>query len=233
MKTRTYQRDLAHRTREVYGSKGGKAVAEKAFGKLGNLLFRRNAALWYGRELVSLPSQGKAEVPGTFSPIEPDELARWLLESKELEWAADPRELRVASRRRHGWTCWRLCGEIAAFCKIGHGSVFIVDFEREVSVPERVSFLSDVYVVKAMRRRGIARRLLLDTMDLLRVKSFVAMGSHVPADNLTSIRLFNSLGFRPFGEVRFTRVMGLPLFSTRPETVLKRMSEPETRVEGT
>ncbi len=227
MTTGTYRRDLADRVHHVYRSKGGIAVAERVCAKLRNLLFRRNAAVWYARELVSpIPAHGR-EVPGTFSSIEPEELAEWLLESGELAWAADPRELRVASRRKHSWTCWRLCGEIAAFCKIGHESVFIVDFEKEMPLPERVSYLSDVYVLKTMRRKGIARRLILNTLDLLRVKSFVALGCHVPRENEASVRLFSSLGFRPFGEVRFTRILGLPFFSVRPEAILKRMSEPE------
>ncbi|KPJ59720.1 MAG: hypothetical protein AMJ46_10240 [Latescibacteria bacterium DG_63] len=223
----THERGLVDRALELYRSEGGRAVARRVSAKLRNLLLRRNAALWYGRALVSPLPAGTAQVPGTFSPIEPDELAGWLLESEELAWAADPRELRVASRLKHDWTCWRLCGQIVAFCKIGHGRVFIVDFERTVSLPERVSFLSDVYVLEAMRRKGIARELLLATMDLLRVKSVVAIGCHIPSGNRPSIRLFTSLGFRPFGEVRFTRILGLPFFSTRPEAILRRMSDPE------
>jgi ribosomal protein S18 acetylase RimI-like enzyme len=220
------RRDLAVKIRDAYKDGGCRTVAAMSCARLSNLLLRRNAALWYGRELQSPLPLKRTDVPGTFASIEPEELARWLLASEEVAWAADPRELEIASQLEHVWTCWRVCGEIAGFCKIGHARVFVVDFEREVPLPERLSLLSDVYVLEEMRRKGIARELLIATMEVLRRSSFAAMGCHIPQDNRASIRLFESLGFHSFGEIRFTRVLGVPFFSVRPESVLERIADP-------
>ncbi|UCF79026.1 MAG: GNAT family N-acetyltransferase [Candidatus Eiseniibacteriota bacterium] len=220
----TSRRGLVDRVSEAYADGGCALVAKKTSASVKKALFRRSAALWYGRSLASSLPAERSSVPGTFSPIGPSELALWLREGRALLWAADPRELEVASQLGHGWTCWKLCGEIAAFCKIGHGRVFVEDFDRAISLPAWFAFLSDVYVLKEMRRRGIARQLILSTMRLLKEDSFTGMGCHVPASNRASIALFTSLGFRSFGEIRFTRVLGFPIFSERPERILERMA---------
>jgi GNAT superfamily N-acetyltransferase len=130
----------------------------------------------------------------------------------------------VAVRYDHRWTLWALGGETVAFCKVGGGRVFIVDFDRAFDLPERVAYLSDVYVTPLMRRKGIGRALLAETLSFLANESFAGVVCHIPRSNAASASLFGSLGFVPLGEVRFTRVLGLQLFSTRPERLLEKVA---------
>jgi ribosomal protein S18 acetylase RimI-like enzyme len=233
MKKGVYQESLVSKAVDAYRNQGLAAVGQRGAAKFTNFFFRSNEAVWFYRELVCLPlsEEGKprdAQVLGSFSPVVPEELAQWLKERKDLAWAGDSRELEIASRLRHPWTCWKLGREIVAFCKVGGGQVFIVDFERVLSLPEKLAFMSDVYVLPHARKQGIARELLLATMNSLREHSFSIVSCHIPAGNRASTRLFSSLGFRPFHKIRFTRILGVQIFSTKPEEVLRKMTDTET-----
>ena len=228
MKKDTCQNSLASRAEEVYRNEGLAAVCARAGIKIKNTFFRSNSAFWFARDLVSCPvadTEGfaGARVPGSFSSVTPGELGELLLNRKDLAWAVDPRELRIASSLKHPWTCWRLDGETVAFCKVGRGRVFIVDFEKPISLPDNLAFLSDVYVFAHARKRGIGRQLLLATMDSLARDSVSALSCHIPSSNRVSTRLFISLGFRPFGQIDFVRILGLSMFSVRPELMLEKM----------
>ncbi|MBN1503767.1 MAG: GNAT family N-acetyltransferase [Candidatus Eisenbacteria bacterium] len=161
---------------------------------------------------------------GDFAVADPLELGGWLRESAGLAWAADDRELEVAVSCGHKWTLWRLDGETVAFCKVGGGSVFIVDFDRAFDLPVGLIYLSDVYVMSRMRGKGIGRALLAATMRFLADNSFTGVVCHIPRKNVASAGLFGSLGFVRLGEVRFVRVFGMPFYSTRPERLLEELS---------
>jgi ribosomal protein S18 acetylase RimI-like enzyme len=228
-----YRKSLVSKASDVYREEGLAAVCRRAGAKLKNFFFRSNSACWFARELVSSSLTEKeqvasAPVPGSFSPVTPQELAKWVWDRRDLAWAVDPRELESASRLKHQWACWKLDGEIVAFCKVGGRRVFIVDFEKLVSLPKNLAFLSDVYVLPHARRKGIGRQLLVATMNSLRQDSFCVLSCHIPSSNQASIRLFSSLGFRSFGKIRFIRILGLPIFSMKPEVMLGKMAVAES-----
>ncbi len=211
---------------------------------MGSCAFKTNSAVWFGKELrpgksasdatASLrgptaagsggaPEQQAGGVAGDFSVADPRALGEWLRQSGGLAWAADERELDVAEEFGHRWTSWMLAGRTVGFCKVGGGRVFIVDFDRALVLPDGIAYLSDVYVTSQMRRRGIGRALLVETLRFLGSQAFEGVVCHIPKSNAASARLFGSLGFVPLGEVRFTRVLGIPMFSARPETLLQEM----------
>ena len=213
--------------------------------RLGSAVFKANSAVWYGKVLFpadspavtarprsgrtaagpdAAPSRPGHEAAGDFAVVDPQELAGWLRRTEGLAWAADERELAVAAACGHRWTSWGTGGRPAAFCKVGGGRVFIVDFDRAFGLPSGIAYISDVYVMSQMRRKGIGWALLEETLRFLRDDSFAGVVCHIPRSNAASARLFGSLGFAPLGEVRFTRVLGIPFFSTRPERLLEKMS---------
>jgi ribosomal protein S18 acetylase RimI-like enzyme len=172
---------------------------------------------------TAFPAAG--DVPGDFVPVWPQEFGGWLRRADELAWAADPRELEVAAACGHRWTSWNLAGDTVAFCKVGGRRVFVVDFDKALCLPGGLAYLSDVYVLPGMRRKGIGRGLLARTLEFLGENSFTGVVCHIPERNEPSAALFRSLGFELLGKVRFTRVLGIPAFSTRPEELLQRASQ--------
>ena len=212
---------------------------------MGSAVFKTNSAVWFGKELSPADSQPGAAsrqpgggvagfgpsspsavgaTTGDFAVADPRELAEWLRRSGGLAWAADERELDVAVECGHRWTLWAPGGQTVAFCKVGGGRVFIVDFDRALDLPGRIAYLSDLYVTPQMRRKGIGTALLVETLQFLRNESSAGVVCHIPRSNTASAGLFGSLGFVPLGQVRFTRILGIQLFSTRPERLLERMS---------
>lgn len=229
MKKDTCQNSLVSKAEKVYRDEGLAAVCARAGVKIGNILFRSNSAFWFSRDLVDCPitdteGSDSTQDPGSFSTVTPGELAELLRNRKDLAWAVDPRELNIATSMKHQWTCWRLDGETVAFCKVGRRRIFIVDFEKAISLPDNLAFLSDVYVFAHARKRGIGRQLLLATMNSLARDSVSVLSCHIPLSNLVSTKLFISLGFRPLGQIHFVRILGLPMFSVRPEVMLEKMA---------
>ena len=224
MKNDTHKRRLIRKAWELYKAEGFAAAGNRAAVRFKDLLVRSNAAVWFAKELGHSPPPERAPVPGSFSRVAPQVLAEWLWRRRGLSWAADPRELEIASPLEHPWTCWRLANEIVAFCKLGGGRVFIEDFERAVSLPKGLVFLSDIYVLSEARRKGIGRALLVATMNSLKQQSFSVLSCHIPATNHASAGLFGSLGFRSYGRVQFLRILGLPMFSIKPEQMLGKMA---------
>jgi len=219
----TLQSGLFRRAVQVRQSEGCGQVLRRAGAKLGTALFKSNSGIWFGRDLTAVLPEAMPGVVGEVSVVEPVELAAWLRSKKQLAWAADERELAVAEKHAHHWTKWTLQGETVAFCKVGGGRVFLVDFDRTLDLPEALSFLSDVYVVSHMRGKGIGRELLLKTMGTLIDSSFTRMACHIPSSNKVSLRLFESVGFRAYGKIRFTRIAGVAAYSVRPERMLEKI----------
>jgi len=236
--------DPVRRAAEIWRTRGTGELLRRAAARLTRLVFKSNSAVWYGRELRgagpsavaatlrapvesgvgAAPERRGSGVTGDFAVADPLELGRWLRRDDGLAWAADERELDVAAGCGHRWTSWSLGGRTVAFCKVGGGRVFIVDFDRAFDLPDGIAYLSDVYVMSQMRRKGIGRALLAETLRFLRSDSFVGVVCHIPRRNVASAGLFGSLGFSPLGEVRFTRVLGIQFYSTRPERLLEKMS---------
>jgi len=217
------------RAAEILRTRGPRELVRRIAARLGSAVFKANSAVWYGRVLSPAAPGAASSRPGSaaagdFAVVDPLELGEWLRRTEDLAWAADARELEVAAACGHRWTSWAAGGRTVAFCKVGGGKVFIVDFDRVFDLPRGIAYLSDVYVMSQMRRKGIGGVLLEETLRVLRDDSFAGVVCHIPRGNEASANLFGSLGFAPLGEVRFTRVLGIPFFSPRPERLLEEMS---------
>jgi len=229
MKKDAFQKSLASRAIDVCSDEGLVSAGRRARAKIGNAFLRSNSAFWYAKELggqrdAEAAGAGEEGNAGTFALMDPVGLAQALESRKELSWAVDPRELETSASLGHRWTCWKLKGEMVAFCKVGRGKVFIVDFERSVTLPEGLAFVSDVYVFPEFRRKGLARQLLVGTTNWLGQHSVSVVSCHIPLSNVASTKLFISLGFRTFGQIHFLRILGVPIYSFRPEDMLEKMA---------
>ena len=62
----------------------------------------------------------------------------------------------------------------------------------------RRGFIQDVFTRQGYRRRGIARRLVSELLDWLRGEAVAMVELTVATNNAEAIRLWESLGFRPY-----------------------------------
>ena len=80
---------------------------------------------------------------------------------------------------------------------VGYG-VARITFLPPFFAERRRGFIQDVFTNQGYRRRGIARRLLSDLLAWLREETVTTVELTVATNNTEAIRLWESLGFRPY-----------------------------------
>ncbi len=226
--SRARQRGLFGKTLEAWREEGCGGVVRRVLARTGKHLYKANSGVWLSRD-VDAPLKSVSDIAGDFSSVKPADLASWLRQTEGLAWAADERELATAEACAHLWTRWSVGGETVAFCKVGTGRVFVEDFDREVVLPDSIAFISDIYVSRGARRKGIGRALLVATIALLEERGARRVVCHIPPANQASAGLFESVGFGTLGEVRYTRILGVASFSVTPEQLLEKTKPGDTQ----
>lgn len=82
--------------------------------------------------------------------------------------------------------------------RIGGYGVARITFLPPFFAERRRGFIQDVFTKQGYRRRGIARRLVSDLLAWLREETVTTVELTVAIDNREAIRLWESLGFRPY-----------------------------------
>jgi ribosomal protein S18 acetylase RimI-like enzyme len=117
------------------------------------------------------------------------------------------KEIDVGVIEQHYFANARLEGRIIGYTKVGIKRVYIYDFGRCLTLPDKVSFLYHVYVAKEFRKKNIAQHLIIQVMSELAQTGYQKMFCHIAEWNVPSIRLFEGLGFRCVAEIRFYRFL--------------------------
>jgi len=80
---------------------------------------------------------------------------------------------------------------------VGYG-VARITFLPPFFADRRRGFIQDVFTSHSHRRRGIARRLVSDLLDWLSEEAVTTVELTVASNNTEAIRLWKSVGFRPY-----------------------------------
>lgn len=206
---------IAGRLSKAYREGGVAGVLCRAAGRLRRVAVRGNSAFWFERELADDLPRGTV-VPGAVFDFEGTRATcEWLAAHGE-GWMRDPRELALARRERHRYPNVLLHGEFAGYVKVARGRVYIGDYGKVLDVPGDAAFIYDTYVAEPFRGRGLASFMVSETMRRLQREGIHRIGCHIPGWNTASIRTYERLGFERRRHVRFLRLMGIRLYSSRP-----------------
>lgn len=83
----------------------------------------------------------------------------------------------------------------------------VVTFNFDLEYPGLDAFLTELYVIPAARRRGIAMQILAQVEARLRALDVVALNLAVRPDNAPALALYEAAGFQPW----LRRVLGKAL----------------------
>jgi aminoglycoside 6'-N-acetyltransferase I len=149
-----------------------------------------------------------ASAPARIEVVTHKHLAQWLPLRHAL-WPDTPRAEHAAEAAAllRAKDCLNLLalsdGEPAGFAEAALRHDYVNGCDAAPGEP--VAFLEGLYVVPALRRRGIARALCERIADWARSVGVAELASDTPIDNLESQAMHRALGFSETGRVVFFR----------------------------
>lgn len=205
------------KARRAYIEGGLPLLSARALRKLGRAAFRSNSAFWFERDL-SRPVQVTAPRVDLRVDWNTAETQAWLRQHLDFG-PAEERELETARRAGHHYPSVRHEGSIIGAIKVGHGTVYIADFDVEVAFPPGTAFIYDTHVLRAYRGLRVAPFLIASVLRWLQGRGFRRVLCHIPAWNHASRHAYQRCDFSCLRRIWFVEVLGHKWFSCPPELV--------------
>jgi len=203
----------------------------KVLAQFKNKTFQTNDAFWYCNNLstgTGLASAEDRDITVTDGCIELERAMQWIREqSVQMPWIYVPEETEYATRYHHCYPLLIWEGEISGYIKIALKKAFIQDYEDEISLEDDEAFICDTFILPALRGRHLGRSLLSEALRQLTEIRFVFC--HIPGWNRASTRLYQHLGFKQIGHIRYIRLLKLRFFTHNPNEIKKAGKASVTR----
>ena len=138
-------------------------------------------------------------VPGTWSPIE---LAR-----------IEERQQLIGGLYRGQ--------ELLGYTKLGWSTVYIMDYQCDLTLPERDCMVLDTYIAPKMRGSGLGSFLVTESSREMQRRGFTRRLSFVRADNAPMLRIAEKTGYRRLGQVDFFIILRRKYFRPDPLVLIE------------
>jgi len=198
----------------LYRNEGAGAMLRYAAERALYRVYETNDAFWFERNLSEPIAAVRPEIELDIDMDAGLKTILWIKSSGE-RWMLSENELRTAGAARHYFPSVMHKGTVIGYAKVATQRVYIDDYRREISLPERAAFIYDTYVCPPFRGRKIARRLISEIMLRLRGDGFAALGCHIPPWNTSSINAYTGAGFKCVRYARYRRLAGISWIEER------------------
>lgn len=203
------------RARRALKKDGVLFLLKKLARKIKYLTFRTTCSIWFCKSL-SEPVDSTAKHPDidiNFLKEDKSRLINWLREhNARFPWMYKEKEIQLAETDKHIYASILHHGDIIGYIKVGINNVYIHDFDKAVCFPNDSAFVYDTFILPEYRGKNIASYAISRTIDFLREAGFKKLWCHIEKWNTASLKTFQKAGFIPKGTIRFSRVLGLPIF---------------------
>jgi ribosomal protein S18 acetylase RimI-like enzyme len=215
--------EYSSKVRKAYESGGIPLLLVRTLKKTCYTVFQTNNALWFERDLSYPIADIQPRVPVEVD-WSPSETLEWL---KKRTIRGIPlifsdkrrREIDIGMKENHYFPNVKHQGDIIGYMKVGHGEVYIMDFDMSVYFPRGTAFIYDTYTSPGFRGLGIAPFLITDVMRFLKRRGYGRILCHIPKWNLASIRAYTKCSFEKIERIWYFQVFGRKWFSTHPKTL--------------
>lgn len=207
-------RDNLHKAKELFQEHGLFQFIKRILVKISRFIFQTNSAIWFEKDLAKIDD---------FSPSlsvkvnlnSKSDTIKWLRSRKE-SWLIHPKEIETGLKNSHYFPSVRYEGQIVGLAKVGHGDVFIADYDKVLRFAPQKAFIYDSYVLPEYRGKGVAAYLITEVMKMLKEKGFRTVRCHIPAWNKASIMTYKKVGFERLKDIRCFRVLGITFLTADP-----------------
>ncbi len=180
------------------------------------LTFRTTCSTWFCKSLSeTIDSTAKhADIDINFLKEDKSKLNDWLRDHNEkFPWMYKSKEIELAETDKHIYVNILHNSNIIGYIKVGINNIYIHDFDKIICFPKDSAFIYDTFILPECRGRNIAFYAISRTIDFLREAGFKKLWCHIEKWNTASLKTFQKAGFMPKGTIRFSRIIGLPIFT--------------------
>lgn len=190
-------------------------------GKFRRKLYKTNEAHWYCKNLKERgfnPLRDEPRLKLEFYNY--SDTVKWIrANKKEFPWIFNQKQIYSADKHSHYYPNLKADGKIVGLLKIGVKHVYIEDYEGEISLADDEAFIYDTFILPEYRRRYLGSFMLRCALNELETIGVLYIFCHIPKWNVSPIKLYRSLGFRPVAHIRYLRLMRFRFFSNNPDKV--------------
>jgi len=212
-----------HRSKKVAEEEGLISLIKKGFHKIRVSAYETNDAMWFGRSLDQpLP---KINIPKIAVVIASEsEFEKWLQQQQTVfSWVYVEQEVLATLNDPKIPFVAKVNNKIVGYLKVAIRNAYVLDYDAHIELPRDVAFVQDTFVLPEFRGRGIAKSVISKAMIYLKNQGYSRMFCHIPQWNIASIRTFTSLGFKPYGNIRFLRIFKWKVYTRKPERLIKEV----------
>ncbi len=187
----------------------------KALKMLYGLAYYSTSSLWFSRPLSEpIPE------PDTYQDLTVEFLidkkkilVDWLkTNNSTFTWMYIEKEIELAKQEKHIFVNISLNSQIIGYIKIGINRTYIHDFDKVADFPAGTAFIYDTFILPEYRRNNISYYAITKTLRYLAEHNYRKLFCHIEGWNRASLKLFKKAGFKNIGTVRFSKIIGLPIF---------------------
>ncbi|MFQ5751449.1 MAG: GNAT family N-acetyltransferase, partial [bacterium] len=201
-----------------YRTEGLASLLKSGFTKLSQFIFTSNHAMWFKRDLGKRIVASTTQISVYVEFEKRNKTLQWI-KSLGKEWMYNNKEIDTAIKENHIIASVNYQKKIIGYIKLGFNKVFIQDFQKVISFSPEKAFIYDTYVLPEFRGLGVAPYLITESMKYIKKKGFHQLVCHIPIWNTASINAYKKVGFEAVKDIRFAKILGLRLFSSRPEKI--------------
>jgi ribosomal protein S18 acetylase RimI-like enzyme len=209
-------KNMYSKIKHVYKKSGIKGLKKAVFSKFYGFLWKSNCSMWFERSLNQPFNNITPELPIYISFSGNNETIEWIQRNKD-DWYFMRKEIDVAIRNGHFFPHVKTDdNKIIGYMKIGCNTVFVKDFDRNITFPRGTAFVYDTYVSEEYRKKRVAQVMITEVMKYLKQRGYDHLRCHIEMWNKPSLEAYKKIGFEELKKIRFLRILGLELLSGDP-----------------
>jgi ribosomal protein S18 acetylase RimI-like enzyme len=216
----TMEQSYLDKIKIIYKDQGLKILLKQIMKNMLSLIFITNNAIWFEKDLTEDSVDFQPKIPVELEINSINQTIMWL-KSQKQSWLVNQKEIATACKYNHCWPSVRSNRKIIGCIKIGFDNVFIVDYKQVIRFPDKMAFIYDTFVLEEQRGKGVGKYLILQAIKFLKSQGYTKVRCHIPPWNKISIGVYEKMGFKKIGYIRFFRILGVPI--RKVNTVEKKM----------
>lgn len=190
------------------------AVGKPLIRKVPRSVFETKSALWNARDLRTHRATVEPDIPVTVEFMRFDETLQWI-ETLQIRELLDKRDRQIAVLHGHYWGNAKHEKKIIACIKLCVKRVYIPDFKKILTLPDHVTYFTDIYVHPQFRGKKVGVFLEDCACDFMKAKGFSKQISFNEVWNVGAQRMDEKIT-RKVTKIRYVRLLGLSFFGNNP-----------------
>jgi len=206
------------KAKKIYKHLGLMGFLQQGLTKIISKIYLTNHAIWFKRNLHEKIIDYSPKIDAKIQFGRKKETLKWI-KSFGKDWMYNPKEMEIAKQENHHIVGVTSEGKTIGYIKLGFGRVYIQDYEQIINFPSQKAFIYDTFIQPELRGQGLAKYLINESIKFLKDKGFEEAVCHIPQWNKASISAYQKVGFQAVKRIRFAKVLGVRIFSSRPEKI--------------